>query len=185
MKKQDLSPSLTTKRWQINIDKKISKNDLLHDCKIIQDYITEDNPSKEGFREFEKASKRLSENIDAMVIKFVYKPRPGNGSFVGYHFIDEILNEARLQCLTAIYDMKYNYKKSPQIFCYLTYTIHNACRQMMNRRSRQRNIKLKYIMKELIEGNVVIDHKLEHALYNNDYDIFIGCVVGGDFTYNV
>jgi hypothetical protein len=147
---KNLSPSLVEKRWQLNIDKKVSKIELYDDAKTIQMYLRDEDCFNDNIREFEKASKRMSENIDLMVIKFIYKPKPGNGSFIGYTYIEEILNEARLQCLAAIYECKYDYKKSKEIFCYLTMTIHNACRQMMNRSSRQKEIKLNFMLNELI-----------------------------------
>ena len=172
---KDLSPSLVTKRWQLNIDAKVSKEELYNDTKTIQIYLRDENPENDNFREYEKASKRLSENIDLMVIKFIYKPRPGNGSFIGYTYIDEILNEARIQCLSAVYEYKFKYDRSKEIFSYLTMTIHNACRQMMNRSTRQKEIKQRYLLDRLDESN--IDDNNVNVLIKlkniNDFDGFL------------
>jgi len=173
---QDLSPSLIKKRWQLNIDKKVSKDDMYEDATIIQKYLRDEDCMNEDVGKYEKASKRLSENIDLMVIKFIYKPKPGNGSFIGYSNLDEILNEARLQCLSAIYKFKFDYKKSKEIFCYLTSTIYNACRQMMNKSKRQRDIKLQYILNESNSLSIEAESDMLHKISGSspkDFDSFL------------
>lgn len=151
------SPSLLRQRWERNIDTRVDKNRLWSDIKFVQDSLRGEIPYNK--RNVDRVSKSISDEVDLMILKFIYKPKAGNGNFVGYTFIEEILNEARIQCLSAIFEFKFDYKKSKEIFCYLTYTILNAARGVINANTRQKEIKFKWT-KDLMEDKFA----------NNDYN---------------
>jgi hypothetical protein len=173
MKKPVNSPSLIDKRFVCNIDERINKEELYSIVQSIQRHLKEETTLNK--REFDEVCMRLSYLIDLMVIKFVYKPTAGNGFFIGYTFLDEILNESRIRCLRAIFEFKFKYDKSHEVFCYLTYTIINACRQIINQNTRQKNIKYNYLNDYLIgtdyvdELGIQITHKIINP--NQEFDV--------------
>ena len=152
-----MNPSLLRQRWERNIDTRVDAKRLLSDVKFVQDSLRGDIPYRK--RNVERACERISKEVDLMILKFIYKPKPGNGNFVGYTCLEEILNEARLQCLRAILDFKFDYRKSDQIFCYLTYTIMNAARQTINSNTRIKDIKFNWTKS-----------MMEDKFANNDYN---------------
>lgn len=170
------TPSLMKKRFEIDIDRRVDKSRLWSDVKFVQESLKNEIPYNK--RNVERASERISHEIDLMILKFVFKPRPGNGNFVGYTYVEEILNEARIQCLRAIFEFKFDHKKSKEIFCYLTYTILNAARQTINSNTRTKEIKFRWT-KELMEDKFARNDYNQVCQINNpnDFDKFLDTYV--------
>jgi len=179
------SPSLMKQRYERNIDTRVDAKRLLSDVKFVQDSLRGDIEYNE--RNVNRACERMSNEIDLMILKFVFKPKPGNGNFVGYSYVEEILNEARLQCLRAILEFKFDYRKSNQIFCYLTYTILNAARQTINSNTRMKDIKFNWTKMQMEDKFARNDYNNICQIQNpNDFDQFIDSYInetyGGDLN---
>ena len=174
------SPSLIKQRWERNLDKRVDAKRLMSDVKFVQDSLRGDIVYNK--RNVDRACERMANEIDLMILKFIFKPKPGNGNFVGYSFVEEILNEARLQCLRAILEFKFDYRKSDQIFCYLTYTIINSARQMINSNTRQKEIKFNWTKAQMEDKFARNDYNNICQVQNpSDFDAFIDDYVANNY----
>ena len=96
-----------------------------------------------------------------MANRYATKP-----NFSGYSYIDEMISAAIVSCIAAV--SKFDASKSDNTFAYYTSVIHNAFLQVLNRESRQREIRDKILVDNELDPSYTYQDKDKRDPYEDD-----------------